>query len=178
MNLYQLYKSSSEIEMEKLLLIPKKKKKQIQPCGPPMHGSRRHGPRVRQPMMGEAGAQWRFCKRDLGLISNYTETHNSIPMSLWRIHLTPWVFPNSLAHTLGNSVHGGAASGGTGWLCRPPRTCVSLSNGSIAISNLDDYAKQRWGMAELTGEGCSGARLSTTVAQRFRWTRIATGLTI
>ena len=31
MNLYQLYKSSSEIEMEKLLLIPKKKKKWIQP---------------------------------------------------------------------------------------------------------------------------------------------------
>ena len=34
-NLYQLYKSSSEIEIEKLLLIPKKKKKQIQPRGPP-----------------------------------------------------------------------------------------------------------------------------------------------
>ena len=49
MILYQLYKSSSEIEMEKLLLIPKKKKKRIQPCGPPTRGPRGHGPRARRP---------------------------------------------------------------------------------------------------------------------------------
>ena len=57
MNLYQLYKSSSEIEMEKLLLIPKKKKKWIQPRG--LHG---RGPHARRPTMGERVRAGAFVK--------------------------------------------------------------------------------------------------------------------
>ena len=56
-NLYQLYKTSSEIEMEKLLLIPKKKKKWIQPRGPPTRG-----PRARWPTMGEPARAGAFAK--------------------------------------------------------------------------------------------------------------------
>ena len=56
-NLYQLYKSSSEIEMEKLLLIPKKKKKRIQPRGP-----RERSPRTRRPMVGEPTHTGAFAK--------------------------------------------------------------------------------------------------------------------
>ena len=48
-NLYQLYKSSSEMEMEKLLLIPKKKKNQIQPRDPPTRGPR-DAARAQRPM--------------------------------------------------------------------------------------------------------------------------------
>ena len=51
-NLYQLYKSSSEIEMEKLLLIPKKNKKWIQP----------RGPRARRPTVGEPARAGAFAK--------------------------------------------------------------------------------------------------------------------
>ena len=57
MNLYQLYKSSPKIEMEKLLLIPKKKKKWIQPRGPPTRG-----PRARRPTAGEPTYAGAFAK--------------------------------------------------------------------------------------------------------------------
>ena len=56
-NLCQLYKSSSEIEMEKLLLIPKKKKKRIQPRG--------RGPRARWPTSGEPAHAGAFAKEPL-----------------------------------------------------------------------------------------------------------------
>ena len=90
MNLYQLYKSSSEIEMEKLLLIPKKKKIGIQLRGPRGHGPRRGSPRT------------------LVLLQKSPRTSpelhlspNTISSSLWRIYLTPWVFINFPAHTPG-----------------------------------------------------------------------------
>ena len=100
----------------------------------------------------------------------------TIFFSLRTSHLPPWLSWNSPARTPGNSVHGGAASGGTERLRRPPRTCAGPPNGSITISDPSGYAKRRSRVTQLDGEGYSGARSSATATPLFRWARVATCL--
>ena len=101
---------------------------------------------------------------------------NAISPSLRTSHLTPWPFPNSPTHTPGDSVHGGAASGATERLRRPPRTYAGPPNGSITISDPSGYAKRWCKVTWLAGEGYNGGDHPQWWCHYSGWVVVATGL--
>ena len=143
------------------------------PCDTACAATHRHGPREAD--LHRETAHGRGIPRALAILQKRPRTSpklqlstNTIFSSLRTSHLTPWLSWNSPARTPVNSVHGGAASGGTGRLRRPPGTCVGPPNGSITISDPSGYTKRGCRVTRLAGEGCSGTRPSTTVAPLFR----------
>ena len=104
-------------------------------CGPCEAVTRGDGPR-----WGILRASMTLQKRPQTSLELQLSTNTIFP-SLKPSHLTPWTFPNSPTYTLGDSVHGGAASGGTERLRQPPGTYVDPPYGLITISDPSGYTK-------------------------------------